>query len=99
MRALGYKEGVQEDGGSLGRSRDPLTERSVGHPGAGDPSSRQSHFPAAPRGSELGSKPGAPSRRTVEEAGRGIRSLGLVTAPPASDARRAGPFVTSQSAV
>lgn len=77
---------------------DLLIERSVGHPGAGGPSSQQSHLPAAPRGSELGSKSGAPAG-TLEEAGRGIRSLGLVTAPPAGDARRAGPFVTSQSAV
>lgn len=58
-RALGRKEGVQGGGGAIGRSWDLLLERSAGHPGAGDPSSQQSHFPAAPGGSELGSEPGA----------------------------------------
>lgn len=97
MKALGYVEGVPEDRDPVGRSGTFFIERSAGHPGR-DPSFQQSPRWTAARGSEWGFQARATSQKTLE-AGRGDPQPGIGHRSACRDARRAGPFVTSQSAV
>lgn len=98
VKALGYVEGGLEDGDSVGRSGTFFIERSAGHPGRGSIFQQSPHRTAA-RGSEWGFQAGVTSQQTLEEAGRGDPQPGIGHRSACCDARRAGPFVTSQSAV